>query len=46
MPSADDFPYAIRVVSDQEFASWIETAKKKFASGGTSTFASAAGPAQ
>jgi cytochrome c oxidase subunit 2 len=39
-------PIAIRVVSDQEFASWVETAKKKFASGGTSTFASAAGPAQ
>ena len=39
-------PIAIRVVSDQEFASWVETAKKKFASGGTSTFASAASPAQ
>ena len=39
-------PIAIRVVSDQEFASWVETAKKKYASGGTSTFASAAGPAQ
>ncbi|WP_426611949.1 cytochrome c oxidase subunit II [Bradyrhizobium sp. McL0616] len=39
-------PIAVRVVSDQEFASWVETAKKKFASGGTSTFASAAGPAQ
>ena len=39
-------PIAIRVVSDQEFASWVETAKKKYASGGTSTFASAASPAQ
>ena len=35
-------PIAVRVVSDQEFASWVETAKKKFASGGTSTYASAA----
>ncbi|MET4388711.1 cytochrome c oxidase subunit 2 [Bradyrhizobium sp. F1.4.3] len=39
-------PIAVRVVSDQEFASWVETAKKKYASGGTSTFASAAGPTQ
>jgi len=39
-------PIAVRVVSDQEFASWVETAKKKFASGGTSAFASAAGPTQ
>ncbi|OPZ00424.1 cytochrome c oxidase subunit II [Bradyrhizobium sacchari] len=39
-------PIAIRVVSDQEFASWVETAKKKFASGGTSTYASAGGPTQ
>ncbi len=39
-------PIAIRVVNDQEFASWVESAKKKFASGGTSTFASAAGPTQ
>ena len=39
-------PIAIRVVDDQEFASWVESAKKKFASGGTSTFASAAGPTQ
>jgi len=39
-------PIAIRVVSDQEFASWVETAKKKYAGGGTSTFASAASPAQ
>lgn len=39
-------PIAIRVVEDQEFASWVETAKKKYAGGGTSTFASAAGPTQ
>src|ERR1700740_3591709 len=39
-------PIVIRVVSDQEFASWVESAKKKYASGGTSTFASAAGPTQ
>lgn len=39
-------PIAIRVVNDQEFASWVETAKKKYASGGASTFASAAGPTQ
>lgn len=39
-------PIAIRVVDDKEFASWVETAKKKYASGGTSTFASAAGPTQ
>src|ERR1700755_298712 len=39
-------PIAVRVVSDQEFATWVETAKKKYASGGTSTFASAASPAQ
>ena len=24
-------PIAVRVVSDQEFAAWVETAKKKFA---------------
>ncbi len=39
-------PIAIRVVNDQEFAAWVESAKKKYASGGTSTFASAAGPTQ
>ncbi|MCK1297705.1 cytochrome c oxidase subunit II [Bradyrhizobium sp. 24] len=39
-------PIAIRVVSDQEFASWVETAKKKYVSGGTSTYASTAGPTQ
>src|SRR5690242_14037820 len=35
-------PIAVRVVSDQEFASWVESAKKKYASGGASTYASAA----
>ncbi|MDE2377593.1 cytochrome c oxidase subunit II [Bradyrhizobium sp.] len=35
-------PIAVRVVSDQEFASWVEAAKKKYASGGTTTYASAA----
>ena len=39
-------PIAVRVVSDQEFATWVEDAKKKFASAKTSTYASAAGPAQ
>src|SRR5438270_712606 len=39
-------PIAVRVVSDQEFASWVETAKKKFASAPGGTFASAAGVAQ
>lgn len=39
-------PIAIRVVEDKEFASWVETAKKKYASGGTSTYASAIGPTQ
>jgi cytochrome c oxidase subunit 2 len=39
-------PIAIRVVEDKEFATWVEAAKKKYASGGTSTFASAAGPTQ
>jgi cytochrome c oxidase subunit 2 len=34
-------PIAIRVVTEQEFAAWIEAAKKKFASNPSSTFASA-----
>ena len=33
-------PIAIRVVSDQEFASWVETAKKKFAANPANTYAS------
>jgi cytochrome c oxidase subunit 2 len=39
-------PIAVRVVSDQEFAAWVEAAKKKFASVPGSTFAAAAGAAQ
>jgi cytochrome c oxidase subunit 2 len=34
-------PIAVRVVNDQEFAAWIETAKKKFASDKTNSFAAA-----
>ena len=34
-------PIAVRVVSDQEFAEWVEGAKKKFATNPGSTFASA-----
>lgn len=32
-------PIAVRVVSDQEFAAWVETAKKKFASSDVKTYA-------
>lgn len=32
-------PIAVRVVSDQEFATWLEAAKKKFASSGTGAYA-------
>jgi cytochrome c oxidase subunit II len=39
-------PIAVRVVTDQEFATWIEAAKKKYASSRTDSFASAAGAAQ
>ena len=39
-------PIAVKVVEDQEFASWVETAKKKYASAPVSTFASAGGPPQ
>jgi cytochrome c oxidase subunit II len=35
-------PIAIRVVTEQEFTTWVEQAKKKFASNPSSTFASAA----
>jgi cytochrome c oxidase subunit 2 len=38
-------PIAVRVVSDQEFAAWVEGAKKKFATNPTNTFASTSGPA-
>ena len=36
-------PIAVRVVSDQEFTAWVETAKKKFATNPANSFASAAG---
>lgn len=36
-------PIAVRVVSDQDFAAWVEAAKKKFASNPANTVASAAG---
>jgi cytochrome c oxidase subunit 2 len=39
-------PIAVRVVSDQEFASWVESAKKKYASAPGDTLASVAGAAQ
>src|SRR6201995_4727122 len=39
-------PIAVRVVTDQEFATWIEAAKKKYASSRTDSYASAAGAAQ
>jgi cytochrome c oxidase subunit 2 len=39
-------PIAVRVVTDQEFATWIDAAKKKYASSRTDSFASAAGAAQ
>jgi len=39
-------PIAVRVVTDQEFAAWVEDAKKKFASAKTGTYASAADAAQ
>jgi len=39
-------PISVRVVTDQEFAAWVEDAKKKFASAGTDTYASAADVAQ
>jgi cytochrome c oxidase subunit 2 len=35
-------PIAVRVVSDQDFAAWIETAKKKFAANPANAIASAA----
>jgi cytochrome c oxidase subunit 2 len=39
-------PIAVRVVSDQDFVAWVETAKKKFASNPANSFASAAAAAQ
>jgi cytochrome c oxidase subunit 2 len=38
-------PIAVRVVEDQEFAAWVETAKKKFATNPANTFASTSGQA-
>jgi cytochrome c oxidase subunit II len=39
-------PIAVRVVSDQEFAAWVETAKKKYATAPANSFASAGAAAQ
>lgn len=39
-------PIAIRVVEDQEFASWVETAKKKFATNPANSYASAGAAAE
>ena len=39
-------PIAVRVVSDQEFAEWVEGAKKKFATNPGNTFASVGAAAQ
>jgi len=39
-------PIAVKVVTDQEFATWVEAAKKKFASAKTDTFAQAEGGAR
>jgi len=36
-------PIAVRVVSDQEFATWVEAAKKKYASAPQNTYAAAEG---
>ncbi len=39
-------PIAVRVVNDQEFAAWVEDAKKKFASNPANSFASVGAAAQ
>jgi cytochrome c oxidase subunit II len=39
-------PIAVRVVNDQEFAAWVEAAKKKYASNPANSFAAAATAAQ
>jgi cytochrome c oxidase subunit II len=39
-------PIAVKVVSDQEFAAWVEAAKKKYAANPATTFASAGQAAQ
>jgi cytochrome c oxidase subunit II len=38
-------PIAVKVVTDQEFAAWVEAAKKKYATNPANTFASAGGQA-
>lgn len=38
-------PIAVKVVNDQEFAEWVEAAKKKYASNPANTFAAAGGQA-
>ena len=38
-------PIAVRVVTDQEFATWVEGAKKKYATNPANTFASVGGQA-
>jgi cytochrome c oxidase subunit 2 len=38
-------PIAVKVVTDQEFASWVEAAKKKYATNPANTFAAAGGQA-
>jgi len=39
-------PIAVRVVNDQEFAAWVEAAKKKYAANPANSFASAGAEAQ
>jgi cytochrome c oxidase subunit 2 len=39
-------PIAVRVVDDQEFVAWVETAKKKYATNPANTFAAAGQAAQ
>ncbi len=39
-------PIAVKVVTDQEFAAWVEDAKKKFAANPGNSFASAGTVAQ
>jgi cytochrome c oxidase subunit II len=39
-------PIVVRVVNDQDFAAWVETAKKKFATNPANSFASAGAVAQ
>ena len=39
-------PIAVRVVEDQEFAAWVEAAKKKYATNPANTYAAAGQAAQ